>query len=547
MTRYAKFTVFTVLVTLVALPAFGQASVSSPLVPTFGGLSQTVAIHYYLQHPDEAPPNLRARFEAVRTASAQGAAQPARLSATGASMSGELFNRDRTGLPQNEETVTVCRQNPNIVLGGANDFRFVIDRQGNSAGWYFSNDGGDSVANEGLLPPLTFGGVKVASGGDPVDVAGKGCALYAADLHADLTNGFNNAVSGVGLYRSTPHRLASCPQGATADLTHPVCWPTRVPVVSGAPGHFIDKPWMDVGMSGSAGEVIWIVYSDLSQFDATDTEHAGSVYGVRCTTDLSTCTDPILISGDQKLAEVADVTIGPDGRVYVTWGQYFGDFTGPQAGYLAVAQPGSTHFSSPRLIVPKSPLTLRGHPAGFLHANDFRILTIYKNTVKLVHGEPRVFVGYDLCEHQILGGVCEEPQVHVAYTGAGGGPVTDRVVSRGGDNYFSDLTVDPKTGEIVDAYYTNRFDRVFHNRQDVEMVTLSNNATVMDRKRVTPISNETEADPFLGGFFIGDYIQVAAFNGTAYIGYNANRRSIRFLGSGVPVPQQDNFLARVNE
>jgi hypothetical protein len=61
------------------------------------------------------------------------------------------------------------------------------------------------------------------------------------------------------------------------------------------------------------------------------------------------------------------------------------------------------------------------------------------------------------------------------------------------------------------AYYTNRFDPVFHNRQDVELVEL-NAATsaVTDRQRLTSLSNESEADPLLGGLFIGDYIEVYA-------------------------------------
>lgn len=66
------------------------------------------------------------------------------------------------------------------------------------------------------------------------------------------------------------------------------------------------------------------------------------------------------------------------------------------------------------------------------------------------------------------------------------------------------------------AYYTNRFDPVFHNRQDVELVEL-NAATsaVTDRQRLTSLSNESEADPLLGGLFIGDYIEVYAAGASA--------------------------------
>jgi len=100
---------------------------------------------------------------------------------------------------------------------------------------------------------------------------------------------------------------------------------------------------------------------------------------------------------------------------------------------------------------------------------------------------------------------------------------------------------------VAVAYYTNRFDPVSHNRQDVELVEL-NAATsaVTDRQRLTPLSNESEADPLLGGLFIGDYIEVYAAGGKALVHYNANYRSTRLLDEGFAIPQQDNFLRRTS-
>ena len=62
-------------------------------------------------------------------------------------------------------------------------------------------------------------------------------------------------------------------------------------------------------------------------------------------------------------------------------------------------------------------------------------------------------------------------------------------------------------------------------------------------KRLTNPSNETEADPFLGGFFVGDYIEVAQVKNRSYVGYNANYRQIPVLFDGFPINQQDNYLA----
>jgi hypothetical protein len=68
---------------------------------------------------------------------------------------------------------------------------------------------------------------------------------------------------------------------------------------------------------------------------------------------------------------------------------------------------------------------------------------------------------------------------------------------------------------------------------------------LVKRQRVTKVSNESEADPILGGFFIGDYFDVHLLKGTAYVHYNANYRHVRLLGEGIPIPQQDNYLTKV--
>jgi hypothetical protein len=318
-------------------------------------------------------------------------------------------------------------------------------------------------------------------------------------------------------------------------------------IATAAPGRFLDKEWMDVGVSGPAGEVVWIAYGDLGEFNAQGNEESGIIKAVRCTADLSSCTRPITLSAGQKVAEYPSVTIAADGRTYVTWGEFFGDsFIGPaQRGWLAVAEPGSTSFTV-RQAVPRDDLIMRGR--GSLHANDFRTGTMFKNTVKLVHGRPRVYVTWERCTARVQEQVCEDPKIMLTWSGDFG--VTwsaPAPISLTGDNYFPELDTDPATGAIVGAWYTNRFDPVFHNRQDVELVRLRDDGTVARRQRVTRISDETEADPILGGAFIGDYLEVTANRGVAWVHYNANERHVALIGEGIPVPQQDNYLARRGE
>ena len=84
-----------------------------------------------------------------------------------------MFNHDTVGLPQNEESVTVCGQ---TVLGGTNDFRSLLltPPQELGAGWHLSTDNGRTLRNEGLLPPVTIAGQPVPARGDPVDVVTRG-------------------------------------------------------------------------------------------------------------------------------------------------------------------------------------------------------------------------------------------------------------------------------------------------------------------------------------------------------------------------------------
>lgn len=87
---------------------------------------------------------------------------------------------------------------------------------------------------------------------------------------------------------------------------------------------------------------------------------------------------------------------------------------------------------------------------------------------------------------------------------------------------------------------------MFHNRQDVELATVQPDGRVTTRQRLTELSNESESDPFFGGLFIGDYIEVFARNDRTLVHFNANYRAVEMVGHGVRVPQQDNYLLRRN-
>jgi len=529
------FAVFLFVTAGATLPS-GAAPNTHPTPTSAAPLSQAALIHRWFSQPSAHQGEIPAVIAPLRAAAAGAAPQATPGTAAAGPLAADVFNHDTVGLPQNEESVTVCGQ---TVLGGTNDFRGLLltPPQEPATGWHLSSDGGRTVRNEGLLPPVTVAGQPVLTVGDPVDVAGQGCSLYAGSVAVNPAE----RIDAIVAYRSRPDTLASCPGGTDAAA----CWPTRRAVATAALPHFLDKEWMAVGHSGQAGEVVWVSFTDFILDPTTDRELSSSIKAVRCNPTLTTCTDPILVSGSDQRTQFSDVTVGPDGRTYLSWIDFQGsEETGlSMVLKLRVAPPASTQFGPTRIVATEPEPMIH-----FLHANSYIAggFTIPKNDVKMVHGHPRLFVVWESCLTRLFG-VCEEPRINLARSDDFGARWTRTVLSHGGDNYYPTISEDRGGPTLAVAWYTNRHDQVFHNRQDVELASVDpSTGTVVNRQRLTPVSNETEADPFLRGLFIGDYFEVFAQRGVAYVHYNANYRSVRVLGQGVPIPQQDNYLTKAH-
>jgi len=330
------------------------------------------------------------------------------------------------------------------------------------------------------------------------------------------------------------------------------CWPTRVSVAESAPGHFLDKEWMDAGDTGD-GTNVWFTYSDF--FDL-DTCCFADVKAVRCNATLGGCTAPIQLDADDDI-QFTDVTIGPDKRTYITWAKIEGEIEGTPQTFTVKLRIGDVGCAAigcfgPEQVVQTVNLAIPF--GGFLQGNDFRVATYPKNIVKTVSGDPRIFVVWDACSDRLasLGdSVCEEPKIKIKYSDDDGATWSSgKTISKGGVNYFPTIASNRSNSQLAVAWFTNRFDDDYQNAQDVELVTMdASSFTVLKRKRVTTddqMPNETEADPFLGGFFIGDYIEVAAAGGNAWVAYNMNIRDVAFLFEDLKVPQQDNYLTKVS-
>ncbi len=552
--------VLVVAIGVLALPAAGAAPGGGERPSgLLHRLSQTVQLHYYASNPAAAPASMRASLDSLKKAK--------KGRKHGSKAAQASFNFDDTGLPQNEESVGACHTDTNYVLGGTNDYRYLLDPVGNSTGWHFSTDGGKSLANEGLLPELSIDGTIVPSGGDPVDVAGSGCTFFAADLNYTLGSDYGTEPNGIGVYKSDAATLASCDP-----TTQTPCWPKGKIVASanvhgqpnpptpGSPAHFLDKPWIDVGQSGTAGEVVWVVYSDfLSTGPGTDTlDYTASLKALRCNAALTTCTTPQTLSGADDDIQFGDVTIGPDGRTYVTWMQIIGELPGvdgspsqPQTIVIKsrVAPAGSTTFGPAHIV---RTVDLPISQDGALQADSFRISTYPKNAVSQLDGKgrkgaagTRFFVTWEECTARVSDTICEEPYVVLTYSdGLGETWSAPKTVSKGGVNYFPTISADPTSGKVALAWTTNRYDP-FDHRQDIDFVSFD--AAKVDTsnvQRLTDVSNDPDADPYFVGSFIGDYIEVFAYDRTAWVHFQANYREAPLLFDGIAVNQEDNFLIR---
>lgn len=546
------------------VPAANAVGGDQPSKAELDQVSQVVAARYWLAHPDQAPDRM--------TFAGQNMPQGKRTNSCTASSNKDAFNCDIFGLPQNEESMTACPTNDNFVLQGTNDYRGLIDPEGNFTGWHWSIDGGHSIQNEGLLPPVNLlhtptGSQRIPSGGDPVDFIPAGCdKVYAASLAYSATDAFGDN-NGVAVYQSTPAILSSCQPFLPDTSTNPECWPNRRLVAETDSSHFIDKPWFFVGVQNGV-RYVWVTYTDFAQDPNAPLGYTGaSIKAVRCDENLVTCTEPIPISTLDDDVQFSDVTVGPDGRAYITWAKVAGEFENtPQVftiKYRSETAPGSGVFNREHVVqvVPNAiPF------GGFLHANDFRVATVPKSDVVMVNSpsplcgaaaatcsHPRVFVVYDECTTRLLGTICEAPQIKLTYSDDDGATWSPPIIeSNGGDNYFPSISADRTytTNNLALAWYTNSYDVQFQNQQDTVATSVDPlTGKARGLKRLTTSSNETEADPILGGVFIGDYIEAVLVKNKLWVGANENYRKVPLLGGYfnapdqpiIPVNQQDNY------
>jgi hypothetical protein len=469
------------------------------------------------------------------------------------------FNNDRSGTPQNEETVSTCNAG-HTVVGGWNDFRNLA-ANGDITGWGLSTNDGASLANSNLLPgvrvsssasgtgsgsyagggPASSGGsAYVPSAGDAIVRTLPDCSVFASSLlfQTDFTQPY---VSGVLVDSSIAATLASC-------TTETACWPNRRAVAfSTDPSVFYDKPFMAIDPT-PFNAAVWVGFTRFS-FDPVTFQLVIRVEVVRCDVTLRHCSAPrVLATGGSnpygfsvQVPTWTTIAVGSDGRTYASWATIQSGPGSPPTMQISVASAptGTTNFGTPVTVTQLANPVL--NPVA---SEAFRMNGMPDIAVSHVGGVDRVHVVYAQCRNTALG-ICEHSEVVLASSRSGAqGTWAYSVVDPGASSdFFPTLTADQATGNLLVGFWTTRFDLGQHLFDVLAVPVNAASGAPGAAIRVTASSIEPDSDSLMGPFFIGDYWELAAVNGKAWAHYMSTQRLQQLFGQGVQIPQQDNVLS----
>jgi hypothetical protein len=265
-------------------------------------------------------------------------------------------NQDSAGAPQNETSIAVDPNNPNRVVGSANDYvartwACTISGTPCSAlgdgysGTYFSNDGGSTWAgvssdpgNLGtLIPGVTrLTGGQYDAGGDPALAFDSQGNVYYAGL------GFNRT--------SAPNTVAV--NKGTFDGGGQLSWsqPTFINQTT-APSTLNDKEWIaaDWHASSPFRDRVYVSWTRFIFNPINGAYKQSPIFFVYSTDGGQTFSDPINVSGNAHYAQGSRPVVGYDGTVYVFW-EGSTRLASLDSTYVAKSTDGGKTFSKPVIV-----------------------------------------------------------------------------------------------------------------------------------------------------------------------------------------------------
>jgi hypothetical protein len=234
-------------------------------------------------------------------------------------------NQDNAAAPQNETSIAVDPNNPNRIVGGANDYvartwSCTISGTPCSAladgysGTYFSNDGGQTwcctatdPAHLGTLVPgvTRLAGGQYDAGGDPaVAFDSKGHVFYA----------------GLGFNRTSAPNTVEVSKGTFTGGNLSWGAPTFINQTT-SPSTLNDKEWIAVDSHNGSPfqDRIYVTWTRFI-FNPHNGNYVQSPIAFVSSSDGgATFTAPKLISGNVLYGQGSRPVVGPDGTLYVFW------------------------------------------------------------------------------------------------------------------------------------------------------------------------------------------------------------------------------------
>src|SRR4030095_4489809 len=246
-----------------------------------------------------------------------------------------LVNQDTAAAPQNETAIAVDPNNPNRIVGGANDYvtrtwSCFVDGTPCSAlgdaysGTYYSNDGGahwccNSNPNSNYTPttdPSQIGtlipGVEYLVGG-PYGFGGD--PSLAFDSHGHVF------YAGLGVNRTSPPNTVAVNKG-TFDGSGNLTWglPTFINQTT-SPSTLNDKEWIAVDSHASSPfrDRVYVTWTRFLFQAGTGAYVQSPIFFVYSTDGGATFSTPKSIVGNVLYGQGSRPVVGPDGTLYVFW------------------------------------------------------------------------------------------------------------------------------------------------------------------------------------------------------------------------------------